>query len=209
MILIPSTRPPVAARPQAAAARVCSPRMTAPRYTRSDSATDEPARPPAPTPNAPIRSDAIEPERWSEGVRFGGAELRLGDLGGAKQIGVRRSVIAPGKQSCPFHWHLREEEHFYVLSGRCVLRSGETRYPMGPGDYVCFPAGTGVAHCFENPHDEPCALLEIGARDPHEIAVYPDSGKMKLRALERIVPYSEASLDYWAGERPDAPLEER
>src|SRR5690606_25232111 len=99
-----------------------------------------------------------------------------------------------------------EEEHFYVLAGRCVLRTSEGRFVMKPGDYVCFPAGTRVAHCFENPFDEPCRLLIIGTRRDDEIAVYPDSGKMKLRALDKIVPYGEETLDYWQGERPDEPL---
>ena len=77
---------------------------------------------------------------------------------------------------------------------------------MVPGDYVCFPAGTRVGHCFENPYDEPCRLLAIGGRDDGEIAGYPDSGKMKLRALGVIVPMAEHSLDYWEGERPDEVL---
>ena len=139
-------------------------------------------------------------------MRFGGAELPLGRLGGARDVGVNLVELAPGRQSCPLHWHLREEEHFYVLEGRCVLRSGDDRHAMGPGDYVCFPAGTRVAHAFENPHAEPCRLLAIGTRVADEIAVYPESGKMKLRALEAIVRCPPRSLDYWTGEATSVPL---
>jgi uncharacterized cupin superfamily protein len=122
---------------------------------------------------------------------------------------VNLDEIAPGKQSCPFHYHQREEEHFFVLSGRCILRSGTERYEMGPSDYVCFPAGTAVAHCFENPFDEPCRVLAIGTRDPNEVAVYPDSGKALVHALRSILPLPEQSLDYWHGERADEPLPAR
>ena len=181
-------------------ARSLGAHMTKPKYTRTDSATHTPSRDLAPTPNVPIRAAALEFDRWQEGERFAGGHIPLAELGGAQTIGVNLVELAPGKQSCPFHYHLREEEHFYVLSGACVLRSGDERHAMGPGDYVCFPAATGVGHCFENPHDSPCLILAIGTRDPAEIAVYPDSNKAKLRALQTIIPLPEASLAYWDGE---------
>jgi uncharacterized cupin superfamily protein len=154
----------------------------------------------------PIRSRELPFDRWSEGERFGGAEIPLGELGGARRVGVNLVELAPRRQNCPMHWHVREEEHFYVLEGRCVLRTDDERHELGPGDYVCFPANDRVAHAFENPFAEPCRLLAIGTRDPAEIAVYPESKKLKLRALGVIVPLTETSLDYWAGERTTEPL---
>jgi uncharacterized cupin superfamily protein len=165
--------------------------------------------PPEPTPHVPIRSSLLEYKSYGKGSRFGGRSIALGKLGGAQLVGVNLDEISPGKQSCPFHYHQKEEEHFYVLQGRCILRSGTERHEMDPGDYVCFPAGTGVAHCFENPFAEPCLVLAIGTRDPDEIAVYPDSGKLMLRALRSIVPLPERSLDYWQGEPIDEPLSDR
>jgi len=119
------------------------------KFTRKDSA-DAPSEARTPTPNVPLRVGELPWERWQEGQRFGGADIPLGALAGGTQIGVNLMELPPKKQSCPFHWHQREEEHFYVLAGRCVLRSGAERHEMGPGSYVCFPAGTRVAHAFEN-----------------------------------------------------------
>lgn len=180
--------------------------MSTPKYTRTDSATARPSAKVPATPNVPLSTEGLAFDRWSEGERFGGGEVPLGDLGGATQIGVNLVELPPGRQSCPLHWHLREEEHFYVLSGRCTLRVDDVRHAMAPGDYVCFPAGTRVAHCFENPHDQPCRILAIGSRVADEIAVYPDSKKMKVRALGMIVPLPEQTLDYWHGEAPETPL---
>lgn len=177
--------------------------------------TTKPSPPPvapgasAPTPNVPLSSSQLPWREYGQGVRFGGRSLALGKLGGAQLVGVNLDEIAPGKQSCPFHYHQREEEHFFVLKGRCILRSGEQRHEMGPSDYVCFPAGTGVAHCFENPFEEPCLLLTIGTRDPNDVCVYPDSGKALVHALRAILPLPEQSLGYWHGERPDEPLAQR
>jgi len=161
---------------------------------------------PEPRPNVPIRAKDEELRGWTRGRRFEGREVLLSRLGGAQQVHVNLAILPAGKQSCPFHFHLREEEHFYVLSGRCILRSGDERHEFGEGDYVCFPAGTGVAHCFENPFEDDCSMLTIGPRDPHEIAVYPDSGKAMLRALDAVVRWPQSTLDYWDGEDVDGPV---
>jgi uncharacterized cupin superfamily protein len=161
---------------------------------------------PEPRPNMPIRAADEALRGWTKGRRFEGREVLLSRLGGATQVHVNLAVLPAGKQNGPYHYHLREEEHFYVLSGRCVLRSGEERYEVGAGDYVCFPAGTGVAHCFENPFADDCTMLTIGPSDPHEIAVYPDSGKAKIRALDAVVPWPQDGLDYWDGEDVGTPL---
>lgn len=180
--------------------------MSTPKYTRTDSATARPDPQVPSSPNVPFSTVGLEPIRWQHGERFAGSELPLGDLGGGTQIGVNLVELPPGKQSCPLHYHMREEEHFYVLAGRCVLRIDDARHPMAPGDYVCFPAGMRVAHCFENPYDEACRIFAIGSRLADEIAVYPESKKIKLRALGKIVPLVDDSLDYWQGERADEPL---
>lgn len=177
-----------------------------PKHTRSDSSTSTTPRPAAPTPNEPLATHALTFDAWSEGQRFGGRELALSRLAGAEQVHVNVMVVPAGKQSCPFHYHLREEEHFYALQGQCVLLSGEDRYPFGAGDYVCFPAGTGVGHAFENPFARDCTILAIGPRDEAEIAVYPRSGKAKLRATETIIDWPQESLDYWQGEPTDEPV---
>jgi uncharacterized cupin superfamily protein len=62
--------------------------------------------------------------------------------------------LPPGRSGCPFHTHQREDEVFYVLSGRGVLRYGETIDDIGAGDCIACPAGTGIAHQLANPFDE-------------------------------------------------------
>ncbi|MHC4513333.1 MAG: cupin domain-containing protein [Planctomycetota bacterium] len=162
---------------------------------------------PDPRPNVPIRSSEEEFHALSKGERFGAREILLSRLGGASQVHVNLLVIPSGKQSAPLHYHMREEEHFYVLEGRCVMRSGDDRHELGSGDYVCFPAGTGVAHAFENRFDADCTMLSVGPSDPTEICIYPDSGKAKLRELNAIVRWPQDSLDYWDGEPIDVPLD--
>lgn len=104
--------------------------------------------------------------------------------GGA--LGVIENTLPPGAVGCPFHWHLREDEVFYVLKGRGVLRYGEIVREIGPGDCVSCPAGTQVAHQIANPFDDELVYLAIGPYDPHEVCGYPDNGKVMVRGLRTV-----------------------
>jgi uncharacterized cupin superfamily protein len=112
------------------------------------------------------------------------------------RLGVSLSRLPPGRTTCPFHYHMREDEVFFVMSGRGVLRYGETLREIGPGDCISCPAGARLAHQIANPFDADLVYLAIGPNDPHEVAVYPDSGKVMVRSLSQVgflreTPYME------------------
>jgi uncharacterized cupin superfamily protein len=100
-------------------------------------------------------------------------------------LGVNMSRVPPGQSACPFHTHQIEDEVFFVISGRGVFRYGETLRPIGPGDCITCPAGTGIAHQIANPFEEDLVYLAIGMNDPNEVCTYPDSGKVMIRGLHQ------------------------
>jgi uncharacterized cupin superfamily protein len=124
------------------------------------------------------------------------------DAQGSGRLGLNQVRLPPGRTACPFHYHQREDEAFFVLSGRGMLRYGDALREIGPGDCISCPAGTGVAHQIANPFDEDLVYLAIGLNDPHEVCGYPDTGKIMVRSLGR-VGYFEKT-EYMAGE-PDRP----
>jgi len=115
-------------------------------------------------------------------------------------VGVVMEELAPRKQSCPAHYHLLEEEHLLILEGQATM--GEQTYEVSAGDYVCFPAGQAVAHTLLNNGNAPCRFLIIGEDNPHDVVVYPDSGKVLVRAAQEI--YRKAMLEYWEGEQDES-----
>jgi len=119
-------------------------------------------------------------EGW--GGHFRPLTPSMGPNGGA--LGVNWMRCPPGKAMVPFHTHLREDEAFYVLSGRGVLRYGDEVWPLEPGDCVSCPAGTGKAHQIANPYDVDLIYLAIGNHDPHEVCTYPDTGKVMVRGIK-------------------------
>jgi len=157
------------------------------------------SEPEAPRPiKTPFRVEDVPWEEASHGERFGTRWRALGDHGGATRIGAAIEELAPGKQSNPFHFHMLEEEHIWILEGRCTLRLGDKTYELSPGDYVVFPAGQQAGHCLINNSGAVCRFLIIGERNPNEVAVYPDSGKVRVRSLNE--NYRRLPVDYWDGE---------
>lgn len=118
------------------------------------------------------------------------------------RLGARVSRVPAGRTGCPFHCHLREDEFFYVISGRGVLRYGDRIDEIGPGDCISCPAGTGTAHQIANPFEEDLIFLAVGANDPHDVCTYPDSGKVMVVGLNTVGYLQSAS--YMHGE-PDRP----
>ena len=118
------------------------------------------------------------------------------------RLGVVLCRVPPGKSGCPFHTHQREDEVFFVLSGRGVLRYGDDVREVGAGDCITCPAGTGIAHPLANPFDTDLRYLTIGMNDPDEVCTYPDSGQIMVRSLGRNGFLHEA--DYFVGQ-PEPP----
>jgi uncharacterized cupin superfamily protein len=168
-----------------------------------DGADDAPA---AAAPKPPISAADVDwnEEGPGEGTVFGGRSRHLtyAAVGAGYRVGVLIEEPAPGRRLAPLHYHMLEEEHALILEGEVTLLLGEERHAMKPGDYVCFPAGRKVGHSFLNSGSGPCRYLMIGARNPAEVCVYPESNKMAVRALgtEADVFDMAATRGYWDGE---------
>jgi uncharacterized cupin superfamily protein len=154
------------------------------------------------TPSPVVNIDEVEEMEHRVGEHFGGFDRAMTPSmqprGGS--LGVSYSRVPPGKTMCPFHYHQREDEAFFVLSGRGLFRYGGDVRTVRAGDCISCPAGTGVAHQLANPFTEDLVYLAIGVNDPHEVCVYPDSGKVLVRSLQR-VGFLE-NVDYFEGEPP-------
>lgn len=151
-------------------------------------------------PLPPISANDLDWDAWDLGRGFVDRNKHLTGavVGEDHRVGVLIEGPPPGRRCAPRHYHLLEEEHALVLEGEVTLllrdltqgegtetEAAETRHVMGPGDYVCFPAGLAVAHSFVNSGDGPCSYLMIGERNPADVVVLPDSNKAVVRALPR------------------------
>lgn len=151
-----------------------------------------------------VNAREVPAERWGDETgRFGVGSREVAVALGAKQLGYCVVSLGPGKCSGPFHFHHSEEELFFVLEGRALLRQGdakgEEQVELGPGDFVAFPAGTGIAHQFVNDGDEPFVYVGVSNRVGGDVTEYPDSDKLLIRSTRLMVRRSPG-LDYFDGE---------
>ena len=119
----------------------------------------------------------------------------------ASKLGAGFDILAPGKRSCPYHYHLAQEEMFVILQGSGSLRVAGEVLPVRAGDVVMIPAGPAYPHQFINTSDAPMHYLSISTQEWPEICVYPDSGKVGASAPgHKLMQRPATNLDYWDGE---------
>ena len=146
--------------------------------------------------------DQLKLEHFANGEMYEGNSARIGPLLGAKDLGYSYDIVPPGKRSCPFHSHRGEEEMFFIVSGKGLLRYGSETRPIRAGDVICCPTGgPETAHQIVNDSDAELAYLSISTMHPAEICEYPDSNKIgafggTVRHMTRVGD----SVDYWMGE---------
>lgn len=111
----------------------------------------------------PFRDD--NQHRWNR---------RLGDHAGLVNFGVNITRIEPEGQSSSRHWHSRQDEFVYVLSGEVILETDAGEELLRAGMCAGFPAGTRNGHRFINRTKADVTLLVVGDRTAGDEVGYPD-----------------------------------
>jgi uncharacterized cupin superfamily protein len=155
--------------------------------------------------------DDVPLERYAREPRY---DTRCGGVIGprvagtvARDLGAGYDILAPGKISCPYHFHYAEEEMFVILEGEGTLRVAGELIPIRAGDVIDIPPGPEYPHQIVNTSDAPLRYLSISTQKRPEVCEYPDSGKYGVftgdeRGLlaGRRIHRADADLDYWDGE---------
>ena len=131
---------------------------------------------------------------------------RLGTDTAAQKLGASVDIVAPGKRSCPYHFHYAQEELFVIIEGQGTLRVAGERLPIKTGDVIFIPPGPEYPHQLINTSDAPLKYLSISTRETPEVCEYPDSGKYQAMVTIngatafKAVQRPDTTLDYWDGE---------
>jgi uncharacterized cupin superfamily protein len=99
------------------------------------------------------------------------------DTAGITQFGAFLQTLQPGAKSSTRHWHEREDECLFVVSGQVTVVENDGQHTLHPGDAACWPAGVPNAHHVLNESDEPCSYVIVGTRLAHDVCHYPDVGR--------------------------------
>ena len=123
-------------------------------------------------------------------------------FGGAKNALVSVYEIPPGKSAYPYHYHHKNEETYYILSGEGILKTPEGERQVKAGELLFFPTGPEGAHKLTNSSKtEMLTYIDFDVVHDIDIAVYPDSDKIGIwgMRINKIYP-EDADVDYYHGE---------
>ncbi|HSN41514.1 MAG TPA: cupin domain-containing protein [Burkholderiales bacterium] len=102
------------------------------------------------------------------------SKQKLGDALGLKNFGVNLTTLKPGALSALRHWHTRQDEFIYVVSGELTLVTDGGEQALTPGMAAGFPAGKADGHHLVNHGSVDAVYLEVGDRTAGDEAHYPD-----------------------------------
>ena len=83
-------------------------------------------------------------ERLVREPLYDALSARLAPGTAAEKLGISVDTVAPGKRSCPYHFHLAQEELFIVIEGEGTLRVAGEMLPVRAGDVVFIPPGRSI-----------------------------------------------------------------
>lgn len=111
--------------------------------------------------------------------------------------------IPPQKAGYPYHYHLKNEEVFYIISGTGVLETPDGDRTISAGDViVCPPSSKGAHRIINSSETEKLVYLDCDTVNSPDVVFYPNSGKVGI-----IIPgesgtffKTDTDVDYYEGE---------
>lgn len=89
-------------------------------------------------------------------------------------MGVNIVELAPGAWASQRHWHAKEDEYVYVLSGELVLIEDAGETTLVAGESAGWPAGVRDGHHLVNKSNANARFLVVGSRDNTDHGEYSD-----------------------------------
>lgn len=138
--------------------------------TEGRTKTQVPALDPASVP--PKRGSAYPPA--FAGPCAAREKRALGDAFGLTNFGVNLVRLPPGAWSSQRHWHTRQDEFVYVVSGEIALVTDAGETTLRSGMVAGFARGETNGHHLVNRGKTDAVYLEVGDRTAGDEVDYPD-----------------------------------
>lgn len=101
--------------------------------------------------------------------------------GKANQCAASIYEIPPLKAAYPYHYHTKNEEAFFIISGKGILKTPLGEREVSAGDFLFFPANENGAHKLTNTSDKDFLVyLDFDTFNDLDVAFYPDSKKIGI-----------------------------
>ena len=150
----------------------------------------------------PASMDSLPQSHKCEHEEYEHFRRKFVPFGAAKNTLVSIYEIPPKKAAYPYHFHHKNEETFYILSGEGILRTPDGERTVRAGDLLFFPTGAEGAHKLTNASEtKNLVYIDFDVVHDVDIAVYPDSDKIGVwgMGINKLYPQAR-DVDYYDGE---------
>ncbi len=147
-------------------------------------------------------SESLTKETKSQHSDYEYTKREFVPRGHAEKTMVSIYEIPPKKSAYPYHYHLKNEETFYIISGEGIVRTPSGERTVKAGDLLFFPANSDGAHKLTNT-SETAVLTYIDFSVIHDIdiTIYPDSDKLAVWGKDTNRIYrTKDNVTYYEGE---------
>lgn len=129
---------------------------------------------------------AIEAQKMDRGIGNVFTVKPVISRADASKCTVSFVEVEPGNTAYGYHYHEVNEEVFYIIQGKAIVRTSKGEINLKAGDIITFPAGPEGAHVIRNGSEtEKLVYLDFGAVNVPEIVHLIDAKKVMV-----IGPYS-------------------
>ena len=110
--------------------------------------------------------------------------------------------IPPLKSAYPYHYHCKNEETFYIISGEGMLKTPDGERKVSEGEFIFFPASSEGAHKLTNTSaTENLVYIDFDVIYDLDVTIYPDSEKIAVWGKDINKVYKlDSNVDYYDGE---------
>ena len=123
----------------------------------------------------------------------------IGDAIGCEKIYVNMDYVKPGAESVKYHSHSKQEEFFFIIRGKGILRIDGENVLIGKGDVISKPGGKDITHQFINNSSEILQILDVGTREKDDIVTYPDENIIYLKNKKKVFNIND-NIKNWTSE---------
>lgn len=145
----------------------------------------------------------IEPKHKCEHEPYEYYKYEVTEKSKENQCCVAIYEIPPQKANYPYHYHLKNEEVFYIISGNGILETPDGNKAISKGDIIVCPPSEKAAHRIINSSQtEMLVFLDCDTVNSPDVVYYPNSDKVGI--IEKGKPgkfyKKNTDVDYYEGE---------
>ena len=111
--------------------------------------------------------------------------------------------IPPKKAGYPYHYHLKNEEVFYIISGNGTLETPSGSKAISAGDVIaCPPSERGAHRIINSSETEMLVYLDCDTVNSPDVVYYPNSDKVGIIVTGESSSFykRDTSVGYYEGE---------